>query len=94
MADKLKGKIKSITTRFCWPRTAGMFANELGDYANPHQIQMFLDGAAIPSDALLLGVLRSPDTTPNGRDWARACLKEIEKVRAERTVDLDVERRL
>lgn len=95
MADKLKSKIISITTKACGARTAGMFAHELGEgNATWEQVLKFMVGSAIPSPELLQGVLRSPDTTAIGRDWARACLKEIEKAAAEPSVDLDVERRL
>lgn len=92
MADKLKSKIISITTRARGARTAGMFARELGEgNVTWEQIVQFEVGVAIPSPEQLQGVLRSPDTTPNGRDWARAILKEIEKAAAEYQ---DVERRL
>lgn len=89
-----KGKIKSITIKACGSRTAEQFARELGEgNATKKQVLRFLEGE-LPSWELLTGVLRSPDTTPNGRDWARAILKEIEKATAEPSVDLDVERRL
>lgn len=95
MVDKVKSKIMYLTTKACGAGTAGMFARELGEgNATWEQILKFMVGAAIPSPELLRGVLRSPDTTQNGRAWARACLKEIEKAAAEPSVDLDVERRL
>lgn len=84
-----KGRIKSITAKFCGARTAEQFARELGEgNATKKQVLKFLEGEA-PSWELLTGVLRSPDTTPNGRAWARAIIKEIERATAEL-----VERRL
>ena len=94
MANKLKNKIKSITIKACGARTAEQFARELGEgNATKKQVLKFLEGE-LPSWELLTGVLRSPDATPDGRAWVRACIKEIEKATTESSVDLEVERRL
>lgn len=95
MARTIQKQIASITLKAIGARTIGQFIRELGaGNADKTLIGRFVRAEEIPTDRMLRDVLRSPDTTQNGRAWARMCLALIEVAMTEATTELNVERRL